>query len=506
MKVIRREGSTESSVKRAFALFTVLMYMSCMAPAVYANSGNENKENSKNTAVSASLISAEYGGEIRLGKASIVIPPGALDRDTEISITRLRKVHETGENIDNATASGGGYRFLPAGQQFLKEVRITIPYDRSLNMRESALEDAATYFYDTNAGKWTRLKRLEVNRPEATITSASTHFTDMINATLSLPDTSGPLELNINSIKGLEAADPLSGMIVMNTPQGNAGGDASFSLPLQVPAGRRGMQPEIAAAYSSGGGNGILGKGFSLKAGSSIATDTRTGLPEYDGHDVYLKDGSELALYDEYGQEQEYAALSEGAFERIQRHETDGDDWWEITSKDGTKHLYGMRSGGRIDTDSRSGYMHEGRYRTYTWNLTEERDIYGNSISYYYDNDGGIPYLTEIKYTGTDGVGGAYSVRLSYESRRDIILDARGRFLTRQGKRLAFIESVSRDTVLRKYELGYGEGISGASILSSFTVRNGDGQSYTYRFDYHGLEKDAQGRYIYFADAEEWEN
>ena len=56
-------------------------------------------------------------------------------------------------------------------------------------MRGSAVEDIATYFYNERARQWEKLERRELNRPQALVTSASTHFTDMINATLSLPDT-----------------------------------------------------------------------------------------------------------------------------------------------------------------------------------------------------------------------------------------------------------------------------------------------------------------------------
>ncbi|MBR1911502.1 MAG: hypothetical protein IJ828_04010, partial [Treponema sp.] len=142
MKVITaNEISKPSAAKRALALFTALLYLSCLAPAAtYAAPPAQPALEQAAQTFAAATISAEKGGEVRLGKACIAIPAGALERDTEISITRLRKVEDTGENLDNATASGGGYRFLPAGQQFQKEVSITIPYDRTLNMRETALE------------------------------------------------------------------------------------------------------------------------------------------------------------------------------------------------------------------------------------------------------------------------------------------------------------------------------------------------------------------------------
>ena len=55
-----------------------------------------------------SLITKKEGGKIRLGKVEIEIPPRAVKRDTEISITRLNKVESTGELITNVTEAEGG--------------------------------------------------------------------------------------------------------------------------------------------------------------------------------------------------------------------------------------------------------------------------------------------------------------------------------------------------------------------------------------------------------------
>ena len=48
-------------------------------------------------------------------------------------------------------------------------------------------------------------------------------------------------------------------------------GSASYSMPLAVPPGTAGIQPSLGITYSSRGGNGALGIGFTLSGLSSIS-------------------------------------------------------------------------------------------------------------------------------------------------------------------------------------------------------------------------------------------
>ncbi|MCL2410205.1 MAG: hypothetical protein FWC97_01045, partial [Treponema sp.] len=381
------------------------------------------------TAPSASeMIIAEEGGIVRLDGAKIEIPPGALREDTEIRITRLWATESTGGSMNNATAGGGGYRFEPSGTTFIIPVVIRMSY--APNLSESAKETLFTYYFNTEFRRWVQLERVGIDGDY--VTSLTTHFTDMINGTLALPEGPSPLSFNINSIKGLEAANPSAGVPGIEGLEANNTGTASFRIPIDIPPGRAGMTPQIAITYSSDGGNGIMGRGFDLQAGSRITIDTRWGVPRFNGRydtspfprDVYMLDG--VLLEEIPGSRNNnvitYRALRETRFDRIERFIGGNNNYWVVTDRFGTQRTFGRGA------DTWSG---QNAQRKYTWELEEERDIFGNTIRYYYkrgyrfENNGVFEYgrlfLSRIIYTGHENSDNmaAYEVRFKYDQRHD---------------------------------------------------------------------------------------
>lgn len=55
-------------------------------------------------------------------------------------------------------------------------------------------------------------------------------------------------------------------------------GVATLSLPISVPPGRNGVQPQIALSYSSSSGNGIAGVGWNIGV-PRLARLTEKGVP-----------------------------------------------------------------------------------------------------------------------------------------------------------------------------------------------------------------------------------
>ena len=393
--------------------------------------------------INSQFIKAAEGGRVVLGSAEVDIPAGALEADTEISITRLSRVADTGEELCNVTAGSGGYRFLPAGTKFKTEVTVRLPYEPSLNGKKAALETLCTWYYDTNGRNWQKLERRGLDRQNSVLESVTTHFTDMINGTLSLPESQSPLDFNINSIKNLEAADGQAGVVPLKGLEGGAGGDASFRFELPLSAGRAGMTPAVAVTYSSGGGSGICGKGFDVQYGSVITTDTRLGLPEYEGADRYMKDG--ILLTQQTVKESggtsiyEYTGEKQSEYEKILRYRSGSGDYWVVLEKNGRTKYYGNEENSYTCADS--------KLKKFSWYETKEADAYGNSIAYTYEKDGEYVYPSEIRYTDHDGDKGNYTVAFSYDRaedgsyvRPDVRTDGRGKFLSICGWRLTDIE------------------------------------------------------------------
>ena len=76
-------------------------------------------------------------------------------------------------------------------------------------------------------------------------------------------------------------------------------GNAQYSIPLEVPPGRMGMQPSISLEYSNSGPNGLMGVGWGFTGLSQITPCSKTWATEavladgvdWDQSDVYCLDG-----------------------------------------------------------------------------------------------------------------------------------------------------------------------------------------------------------------------
>ncbi len=70
-------------------------------------------------------------------------------------------------------------------------------------------------------------------------------------------------------------------------------GTGNFSVPIALPPGRNGFQPQLQLAYSTGNGNGPFGLGWSISV-PGVSRKTSQGVPQYDdSQDIFILSGAE---------------------------------------------------------------------------------------------------------------------------------------------------------------------------------------------------------------------
>ncbi|EDY7342771.1 SPI-2 type III secretion system effector NAD(+)--protein-arginine ADP-ribosyltransferase SpvB, partial [Salmonella enterica subsp. enterica serovar Enteritidis] len=144
--------------------------------------------------------------------------------------------------------------------------------------------------------------------------------------------------------------------------QSGPDGLASITLPLPISA-ERGFAPALALHYSSGGGNGPFGVGWSC-ATMSIARRTSHGVPQYNDSDEFLGPDGEVLVqtlstgdapnpvtcfaYGDVSFPQSYTVTryqprTESSFYRLEYWvgNSNGDDFWLLHDSNGILHLLG---------------------------------------------------------------------------------------------------------------------------------------------------------------------
>ena len=208
-----------------------------------------------------------------------------------------------------------------------------------------------------------------------------------------------------------------------------AGGNATYSIPVQVPPGTAGMTPKLNINYSSGGNNGILGYGWGIdglsqigRCGQTIIQDGVNRGVNYDTSDKYCIDGQRLiSTGGTYGADSTEYRTEQANFAKIVSYGTAGSGpaWFRVWTKGGQIIDYGNTTDSRIEVS--------GIATVKTWAVNKMTDTKGNyiTVSYIEDNANGEAYVSRLDYTGNAGTTPVLtpyaSIQFSYVTRPDII-------------------------------------------------------------------------------------
>jgi hypothetical protein len=473
--------------------------------------------------------------------ATLDIPANALQFETTIGMTPLGAPDLPALDTGMTNVTKGprkGYRFTPTPMKFANKVKVTLPYSQALIPPGLTEQDVRTFYFDPQSGSWKVLERESIDAQANTITSLTDHFTDMINATVTVPDHPQTASFNPTQIKDIKAADPGAQVNLIEPPKANNQGDAKLSYPIEVPPGRLGLQPQLAVQYVSSGGNGWMGMGWDIPT-QAITIETRFGVPRYDS-------GSETETYMMHGEmltpvahrsapvprnttgDKIFHARVEGQFKKIVRHgHTPSTYTWEVTDKNGVRYLYGA-------TDPANETLTDGSGNIFLWALCQVIDPNGNFVRYRYTKviDPGVTngslagsniYLSSVTYTGNGLTEGPYSVTfvrdrdpsLNEQRRVDVQIDARGGFKRVTADLLRRIDVSLSGQLIRRYEFKYNENPFGddrpalalnKTLLTSISQLTGDGVTLfnKHTFTYFDEVRDQAGVYTGFTSSSSW--
>jgi hypothetical protein len=199
-------------------------------------------------------------------------------------------------------------------------------------------------------------------------------------------------------------------------------GGLNYTIPIELPKGINGMQPNDSIVYSSQGGNGLLGWGWDLGAGSRI---TRTGQTIYhDGqltaanltkNDRFVLDGQRLMVVDgDYGMPGSEYKTENDCMSKIEYYRAiivESRTYFKVWDKTGNLLEYHDRL---CSPDGSKEIM---------WMLSTVTDRYGNTIEYNYitNNETGETRLDNIEYTANSRhhVEAQFKVQFHYSTNRD---------------------------------------------------------------------------------------
>src|SRR5205814_2318507 len=123
-------------------------------------------------------------------EASLLLGSDVLTATTVITITPLHPEDTPAldQGMTNVTKGPRcGYRFEPHPAHFGGTIQVSIPYSKALIPPGLSDQDVKTFYFDDQAGSWKELERVTVDTQAHMIVSRTDHFTNIINATVTVP-------------------------------------------------------------------------------------------------------------------------------------------------------------------------------------------------------------------------------------------------------------------------------------------------------------------------------
>ncbi|MDB5225183.1 MAG: hypothetical protein JWL87_135 [Candidatus Adlerbacteria bacterium] len=242
-----------------------------------------------------------------------------------------------------------------------------------------------------------------------------------------------------------------------------------YQVPLKVPPGRSGMEPDLKLVYSSQShhDDDFYGYGWDMPIPyierinkKGLGTLYATTSPVYfsssmSGELATTSTSTLFVARDDDGSNLSYSFSGNA---------------WTVTDKTGKTYLFGTSTSGRQDDPGNSG-------RIFKWMLQQVTDSNGNTIIYSYSKDSGQIYPASISYTGSGSSTGIFSVDFakSLRATSTATSTATGFTVKTKYKIDAITAKVSGDTV-HAYTLTYRAGDNDSRLILASVTEAGQAE------------------------------
>ncbi len=263
---------------------------------------------------------------------------------------------------------------------------------------------------------------------------------------------------------------------------GNVSPNGSFvyQFPITIAPGFGPVQPNLSIAYSSFGGNGNMGLGFSLTGISGIGRTNKTFY--YDGtnqaiglnsNDVFALDGERLLQKTgAYGAANSTYKTEVESYNKIVSlgNTGSGPTSFIVYTTDGKVLEYGNTSDSRLNSANTN--------ITLTWFINKITDEFGNYMTFTYNNNNGEVNIDRIDYTGNtvQGLAPYNEVKFEYVNRADVSKNYFGDGLFNQTQLLKNIICTNdNNNLVRKYVIDYK--YANVSLIDKITELDASGNT-----------------------------
>ncbi|WP_101757248.1 thrombospondin type 3 repeat-containing protein [Oceanicoccus sp. KOV_DT_Chl] len=233
-------------------------------------------------------------------------------------------------------------------------------------------------------------------------------------------------------------------------------GSANYRVPIKVPPGINGIQPNLSLSFNHSMGNGIVGQSWALSGNSVISRCNAT----------ILRDGYNSNVAGTYYKfcldGQRLVEVAAGVYRterqtklRIKAYndpKISSSAYWTVEHPDGKTYRYGNRADSTLKFNTTASEL------GMSWYLDEVSDAAGNTMTYHYNYDraDGVILLSSINYTSNAVLTGTNRrVDFDYDPRPDTSVRYLGGARFQQLHRLAGIRVYNNEALVRRYQLGY---------------------------------------------------